>query len=88
MCLIDFGLSVEQDDGDILSAQDSMPKILQNYSKKRPRPRRNFDILEFKDPNLFIAHLSKGSILLVDKPWLEVVKSLEAQPVHRHIYGT
>ena len=88
MCLIYFGLPVEQDDGDILSAQDSMARILQSFSKKRPRPRRNFDILEFKDPVLFIAHLSKSSVLLVDKPWLEVVKSLEAQPVHRHIYGT
>ncbi|XP_054799224.1 LOW QUALITY PROTEIN: WD repeat-containing protein PCN-like [Prosopis cineraria] len=88
MCLIDFGLPVEQDDGDLLNAQDSMAKNLQNYLKRKHRHRKNFEILEFRDPVLFLAHLSKSSVLLLDKPWLEVVRSLEAPPVHRHIFGT
>lgn len=40
------------------------------------------------DPVLFIGHLSDGSMLVVDKPWMEVVKNFEAPPVHRHIYGS
>ncbi|KAK4277397.1 hypothetical protein QN277_015401 [Acacia crassicarpa] len=88
MCLIDFGLPVEQDDGDLSNVQDSMVRNLQNHRKRKHRPKRNFEILEFRDPVLHISHLSKSSILLIDKPWLEVVKSLEAQPVHRHIFGT
>ncbi|KAI9106526.1 hypothetical protein K1719_022054 [Acacia pycnantha] len=88
MCLIDFGLPVEQDDGDLSNVQDSMVRNLQNHRKRKHRPKRNFEILEFRDPVLHISHLSKSSVLLIDKPWLEVVKSLEAQPVHRHIFGT
>lgn len=88
MCLIDFGLPVEQDDGDLLYAQDSMAKNLQCSLKRKLKHRKNFEILQFRDPVLFLAHLSKNSFLFIDKPWLEVVKSLEAPPVHRHIYGT
>ncbi|XP_028752000.1 WD repeat-containing protein PCN-like [Neltuma alba] len=50
--------------------------------------RRDFEFVSFKDPVLFLAHFPGSSLLLIDKPWLEVVKSLEAQPVHRHIFGT
>ncbi|KAI4316603.1 hypothetical protein L6164_024569 [Bauhinia variegata] len=88
MCLIDFGLPVEQDDGDVPNAQDSMTRTLQNPLKGKPKRRKNFEFFAFRDPVLFSAHLSKGAFLLIDKPWLEVVKGLEAQPVHRHIFGT
>lgn len=87
MCSIDFALPMEQDEGDRLNAQDSFAWSLQNYVKKRPKHRKNFEVLHLKDPVLFSAHLSKNSLLIVDKPWLEVVKSLETQPVHRHIFG-
>jgi len=50
--------------------------------------RRNFEFFPFSHPVLFVGHFSKNSILLVDKPWLEVVKNLDNQPIHRHIYGT
>ena len=50
--------------------------------------RKNFDFISFRDPVLFIGHLSKSSILIIDKPWMEVVKTFEAPPVHRHIFGT
>lgn len=85
MCLIDFGLPVEQDD----DVQDSMARSLQNsLVKGKPKRRRNFEFFPFDHPVLFSAHLSKNSFLLIDKPWLEVVKGLEAPPVHRHIYGS
>ena len=41
-----------------------------------------------KHPVLYLKHLSKNAILVVEKPWIEVIKSLDSQPVHRHIYGT
>lgn len=89
MCLIDFGLPVEQDDADILNAQDSMARNLQNFVvKKRTRYRKNFEVLPLENPVLFLGHISKNSLLMIDKPWLEVVKRLEAPPVHRHIFGT
>lgn len=89
MCLIDFGLPVEQDDGNILNTRDSMGRNLQNYNvKKRTKHRKNFDVLPLENPVLFLAHISKNSFFMIDKPWLQVVKSLEAAPVHRHIFGT
>ncbi|KAL9250981.1 WD repeat-containing protein [Drosera capensis] len=48
----------------------------------------NFQIFGFTDPVHFIGHLSKTSLLVVHKPWLEAVKGLDTAPVHRHIYGT
>ncbi|ESW32921.1 hypothetical protein PHAVU_001G028900 [Phaseolus vulgaris] len=101
MCLIDFGLPVEQDEGD--NTQDSRAGNFQYFSvtkgtkhSKRKfevlpieKPvRRNFQVLPLENPVLFLAHTSKNSLFIVDKPWLQVVKSLEAPPVHRHIYGT
>lgn len=50
--------------------------------------RRNFEVLPSKNPVLFIGHLSKNSVLVIDKPWMEVVKSLDTQPVHRNIFGS
>ncbi|XP_027329918.1 WD repeat-containing protein PCN-like isoform X1 [Abrus precatorius] len=89
MCLIDFGLPVEQDDSDMLNTQDSMVRNLQNFNvKKRTKHRKNFEVLPLENPVLFLAHISKNSFFMIDKPWLQVVKSLEAAPVHRHIFGT
>lgn len=89
MCLIDFGLPVEQDDSDMLNTQDSLARNLQNFNvKKRTKYRKNFEVLPLENPVLFLAHVSKNSFFMIDKPWLEVVKRLEAPPVHRHIFGT
>ncbi|CAL0322514.1 unnamed protein product [Lupinus luteus] len=88
MCLIDFGLPVEQDDNDMLNVQDPRVKTLQNLSVKKKIRYKNFNVLPFENPVLFLAYMSKSSFFMIDKPWLEVVKSLEAPPVHRHIFGT
>ncbi|KAK4787261.1 hypothetical protein SAY86_011094 [Trapa natans] len=50
--------------------------------------RKNFEFFAFRDPVMFIGHLTKGSVLIVDKPWMEVVKKMESAPVHRHVFGT
>lgn len=50
--------------------------------------RKNFEFFAFRDPVLFIGHLSKGSVLIIDKPWTEVITKMELSPVHRHIFGT
>ncbi|XP_020226711.1 WD repeat-containing protein PCN isoform X2 [Cajanus cajan] len=90
MCLIDFGLPVESDESDMLNIQDSRAKNLQNFNlKKRTKHnRRNFEVVPLENPVLFLAYTSKNSLFMIDKPWLQVVKSLEATPVHRHIFGT
>lgn len=49
--------------------------------------RKNFDIFTFRNPALFIGHLCENSVLIIDKSWMEVVKTF-APPVHRHIFGT
>ncbi|MCD9643746.1 hypothetical protein HAX54_031415 [Datura stramonium] len=50
--------------------------------------RKNFELCSFRDPVLFVGHLSKTSILIIDKPWIQVAKSFDTTPVHRHIFGT
>lgn len=47
----------------------------------------NFKFAYFRDPVLFVGHLSRNSLLIMEKPWMEVVRTFDA-PVHRHIYGT
>ncbi|KAJ4842742.1 hypothetical protein Tsubulata_027202 [Turnera subulata] len=96
MCLIDFGMPVDrEDDTDLVNCCQNSPKRkLQaslNNSKFRlaeAKHRKNFEFLAFKDPVLFIGHLSENSILVIDKPWMDVTKSFDAPPVHRHIFGT
>ncbi|RZB58332.1 WD repeat-containing protein PCN isoform B [Glycine soja] len=100
MCLIDFGLPVEQDESDMLNTKDSRAMNSQNFNVKKrievkkmievkkEHNRRNFEVIPFENPVLCLGHTSKNSIFMVDKPWLQVVKSLEGRPVHRHIYGT
>ncbi|XP_047325495.1 WD repeat-containing protein PCN-like [Impatiens glandulifera] len=50
--------------------------------------RNNFEFCPFRDPVLFVGHLSKNSLLIVDKPWMSVLKTLDTSPVDRHVYGT
>ncbi|KAI7999280.1 WD repeat-containing protein PCN [Camellia lanceoleosa] len=103
MCLIDFGLPVDRDDdNDLANGHDLVLKKLQNSPingrlkwkykghklDTKHNGRKNFEFCAFRDPVLFVGHLSKKSVLIVDKPWTEVVKTFDAPPVHRHIYGT
>ncbi|KAG5230785.1 transducin-related family protein [Salix suchowensis] len=101
MCLIDFGMPVDrEEDSDLVNIQHSPLKKLQTTTmngglKRRLKEyqaetklRKNFEFLAFRDPVLFIGHLSENSILIMDKPWMDVVKTFDAQPVHRHIFGT
>lgn len=103
MCLIDFRMSVDQDEEYVMiSGQDSTVKSLRGtpmngklkrklidcQAEGRLHGRKNFEIFPFRDPVLHIGHLSKTSLLIIEKPWLEVAKTFDAPPVHRHIYGT
>ncbi|XP_071737627.1 WD repeat-containing protein PCN-like [Rutidosis leptorrhynchoides] len=103
MCFIDFGIPVGRDeDQEWVKDHDStLKKLLSPMSGKLKRKliglheyvinngsRKNFEFCAFKEPVLYVGHLSKGSVLVIDKPWLQVVKTFDAQPVHRHIYGT
>ncbi|ESQ38800.1 hypothetical protein EUTSA_v10028433mg [Eutrema salsugineum] len=54
----------------------------------KSKERKNFEILPSKHPVLFVGHLSKNSIMVIEKPWMDVVKSFDTQPVDRHIFGT
>ncbi|XP_068669024.1 WD repeat-containing protein PCN-like isoform X2 [Aristolochia californica] len=102
MCLIDFGMPVSKcDESDLINGQDSPSKkpagSSANGKVKRKRKdldqettlhsKKNFDFMSFRDPVLFVGHLSEDSLLIIDKPWLDVIKTLDA-PVHRHIFGT
>lgn len=103
MCIIDFGLPVDrEDDAELMNGRDStlrklhytpvngkLKRSLQAYElDTKQNSRKNFEFFAFRDPLLFVGHLSKNSILVIDKPWMEVVKMLEAAPVHRHIFGS
>lgn len=89
MCFIDFKLPVEQDDSEMLLTQDSVGRNIQNLNvKKKTKYRKNFEVVAIENPVLFLTHIKNNSFFMIDKPWLEVVKSLEASPVHRHIFGS
>ncbi|XP_052190452.1 WD repeat-containing protein PCN-like [Diospyros lotus] len=102
MCLIDFGMPVDRDDDiDLVNGYDPSLKKLQNppingrlkrkikhQEDTLHKTRKNFEFCAFRDPVLFVGHLSKNSVLIIDKPWMQVVKSLDTPPVHRHIYGS
>ncbi|OMO69103.1 hypothetical protein COLO4_29256 [Corchorus olitorius] len=92
MCSIDFGKPVDQDDenglvnGALLKFHGSLNnRKLKQWLRDR---KSNFELNVCRDPVLFVGHLSKHSILIIEKPWMAVVKSFDAPPVQRHIYGT
>lgn len=104
MCLIDFGLPVDCDgDNDLVNGHDpTFKKLLHSPINGRLKrklkhhaldmkhnDKRNFEFVDFREgPVLFVGHLSKNSALIIYKRWMEVVKTLDTPPVHRHIYGT
>ncbi|KAJ4764658.1 U3 small nucleolar RNA-associated protein 4 [Rhynchospora pubera] len=50
--------------------------------------KKNFDFCAFEHPVLFVSHLPEGSLFILEKRWMDVVKTCEALPVDRHVYGT
>lgn len=58
-----------------------------NTSQRASDPGENFRVLPMLHPVLMLAYTSPSSLLLVDKPWEEVYKSLP-EPLYRHQYGT
>ncbi|CAA2973654.1 U3 small nucleolar RNA-associated 4 homolog [Olea europaea subsp. europaea] len=100
MCLIDFGMPIDrEDDNELANGEDLALRMLQSNGKlkrklkdheleTRQSGRKNFEFCAFRDPVLFVEHLSRNSLLVIDKPWMQVVKTLDTPPVHRHIFGT
>ncbi|XP_074588267.1 WD repeat-containing protein PCN-like [Curcuma longa] len=97
MCLIDFGMPIVQEEKVQIGSDPSLDKNESNKTNGAKRKRKfheqkssnnkNFDFFVFKDPALFVGHLSDNSLLLMGKQWLDVARNFEA-PVHRHIFGT
>ncbi|GJT01612.1 U3 small nucleolar RNA-associated protein 4 [Tanacetum coccineum] len=91
MCLIDFGMPIDTDE-DLESANGHDSSTLKKLKRKSIEStngfRKNFEFCAFREPVLFAGHVSKGSVLVIEKPWMQVVKAFDAHPVHRHIYGT
>ena len=48
---------------------------------------KSLKVVKLKDPVLFLGHTGPNSLLIVEKPWLEVLRQFPA-PVHRRLYGT
>ncbi|KAL6527336.1 hypothetical protein OROGR_016426 [Orobanche gracilis] len=97
MCLIDFGMPVDKDDdADQANGHGQMTKLNSNGVLKRKFQeleakqcgRKIFEFCAFRDPVLFLEHLSKNSLLVIDKPWIRVLDTLDTRPVHRHVFGT
>ncbi|KAL8225435.1 hypothetical protein R6Q57_017992 [Mikania cordata] len=92
MCFIDFGIPIDgDDDHENINNHDNytaLKKLKRKSIETKNFSRKNFEFCEFQEPVLFVGHLSKGSVLVIEKPWMQVVKALDAKPVHRHIYGT
>lgn len=95
--MIDFMKPVDTDeDAEVPNGRGLTKKVCSNGSLKRKQQelypkhggRKNFDFIPFRDPVLFIEHLSVTSLLVIDKPWMQVVDSFDTKPVHRHIFGT
>ncbi|CAN8244684.1 unnamed protein product [Cochlearia groenlandica] len=74
--------------GLILGKGKNRKRRIEEYQLEGNNERKNFEILPSNHPVLFVGHLSKNSILVIEKPWMDVVKSLDTQPVDRHIFGT
>eukprot|EP00897_Mesotaenium_endlicherianum_P000557 jgi/Mesen1/10501/ME000083S10004 len=54
---------------------------------QRRRKEGNFKVLSFTDSVLFVGHVARDSLLIVEKPWAKVLSKLPA-PLYYHRYGT
>jgi U3 small nucleolar RNA-associated protein 4 len=92
MSFIDFTAPVPQDEVSLVNGRASAVSngLMQSSEHQNGTSKghhKNFVMVPFKDPVLFVGHVSKNSIVVVEKPWLEAVKQLPP-PVDRHRYGT
>lgn len=95
MCLIDFHKPVPHDEPEVPKPEkghlangvsfSSKKTMLQNGGSDGSE--KNFVLVPFKDPVLFVGHVADSSILVVEKPWLDAINQLPP-PVYRHLYGT
>lgn len=103
MCLIDIELPVEKGKKADLATDDGLNSRESHCSGGLKRKLRFYEleqnhgdggklnsseICDFRDPVLFVEHLTGDSLLVIDKPWTQVVETLETRPVHKHIFGT
>lgn len=99
MCFIDFGVPIGQDEeNEKVNGHDSTLKKLYGPISGKLKRKLIAHELEskngarkvcvFREPVLYVGHLSKGCVLIMDKPWSQVVKTFKVQPVHRHVYAT
>lgn len=51
------------------------------------RESKSLVVVNMKDLVLFLGHTGPNSVLIVEKPWLEVLRQFPA-PVSRHVYGS
>lgn len=47
----------------------------------------NFILAKFHEPVLFLDFFSENQVVVVEKPWLDVLRQMPP-PVFRHLYGT
>ncbi|CAA6667468.1 unnamed protein product [Spirodela intermedia] len=103
MCLVDFGMPVSVDLANGFAPAGKKSPYPSESGKVKRKLRdaaaadqgtkvklseiRNFVLSAFKDPVLFVGHLSEHSLLVVEKPWMQVARTFDA-PVHRHMFGT
>ncbi|GMI93112.1 POPCORN [Hibiscus trionum] len=98
MCSIVFGKAAVDEDDESELVHEALLKLQGSLTKRKlkhllregrlQKESKQFDIIGFRDPVLFIGHLERNSILILDKPWMEVIKSFDTVPVQRHVYGT
>lgn len=96
MCLIDFqkpvpcdasGLVHKPEKGHLSNGMLLSNKTMVSQSGGSDGSEKNFVLVPFKDPVLFVGHVAESSILVVEKPWLDALNQLPP-PVYRHLYGT
>ncbi|KAK6160594.1 hypothetical protein DH2020_003975 [Rehmannia glutinosa] len=88
MCLIDLAIPADKDkdtdyatDWGKLHSNEVVKCKLEAYEVKSKRGGiQNSEFCAFRDPVLFVEHLSNNSLLVMDKPWTQVVKTFDAQP--------
>ncbi|CDY27618.1 BnaA09g27890D [Brassica napus] len=84
-CLIEFGKPTEQgEEMDLTFGSIGLEKLgsgnrkrrLEEYKKesKKGKERETFEMGTWKHPVLYLRHLSKSATLVVEKPWIEVIK--------------
>lgn len=61
-------------------------KVSSRSSKARES--KSLVVVNMKDLVLFLGHTGPNSVLIVEKPWLEVIRQFPAPVSTRHVYGS